>query len=120
MGISLHKTDRVPLTDLSGKTIYIKKGEEDKYVLTKKGWLLKDKTYTEFGTKVDPVKGIVPHLYRRTGWEIHLEELEREKQWNEVHKPMLDFLNTPEGKAFMEKNDRIMYEKNPELKNKHR
>lgn len=119
MGINF-RTNKVALTDKKGKTIYVKKEDEDKYVLTNRGWLLKDKVYTELGRVLDPIKGYTPHIFKRTGWEIHLEELERERAWKEEQKPILDYLNTPEGKAFMAENDRIMYEKNPELKKKQR
>lgn len=115
--INFGKANKVPLTDRNGKTIYVNAEDRDKYVLTNKGWLLKDKVYTELGKKYDFIKmQYVFHIFKRTGWEIHLEELERQRQWKEELKPYVDWMNTPEGKAKMAEYERIMYEKNPELK----
>ena len=58
----------------------MKPEDVDKYVLTYRGWLMKDKVYTCRSNRVDPVKGLVKHVYKKTGWEIHLSELESQKR----------------------------------------
>ncbi len=89
MGI-FSKSKKIPLTDRKGKIIYVREEDKDKYVLTNRGWLLKDKVYVELGRKLDPMKGKVWHIFKRTGWEIHRDEIElkkaMERQWEEFER----------------------------------
>lgn len=93
MGLFNFRKNKIPLTDREGKTIYVKPEDKDKYVLTYRGWLLKDKVYTCHSNRIDPEKGLVKCVYKKTGWQIHLEELESDKvldrSWEEHGRPWL-------------------------------
>lgn len=116
MAFDFLHANKVALTDKEGKTIYVKNEDVDKYVLTNRGWLLKDKVYPTKVRRWDESKGFISQTVKRTGWEIHLVELKCIEDWNKNHKPMADYLCSPEGSAEFERNKAKFLNEHPEIK----
>ena len=116
MFLDFFRKNKIPLTDRKGKTIYVKPQNKDKYILTKRGWLLKDKVYVRLSTKLVPMKGIVRCIDRRTGWQIYLDEIALKKaqaeQWERFERDFMKQHNPEWLENFEKEHGRYWYRDN--------